>query len=452
MIKQRERSAKYVVGLGLCIAAARWLLAQDISPQARTVLVIGTIALVADLIMLQCRLLCQLTNVPTLSRIILLGSLVVSTAVISLLTLPHALASDDWLTDCATPLRVDVRFGNYGPDYVVTHRIPFDVAPSTVNAEIHVFDGYDGRADSYVPEQLDESLRIEFYLDGHLQGSTAASPDLPDEVNFADWLGVLGAVELPDGADEVVIAHPGWFAGLPQANSVRTDGVCLAITPYPIPTPPTTASPVPPPTTTQPAPPSTTTPRTTPPTATTTSISEPLEPTPPASSTSTTWTTTSTSTSTTSTSAPTTMPPTTLPSTPLPATATTTSTTATTTSSEPPKVPRPARATTSTTTTPATPNTPNVPPRGPRADVSSTTFAPTTSQPPSTSSTTTAPPLALYSPPPPNLTQPPPADRIGKPPSQLAYTGATVTDILTAGWLCFVAGLSLFIGLDGRRE
>ena len=87
------------------------------------------------------------------------------------------------------------------------------------------WDGYEGRAAD--KPQSEERFRLEFYNDGELVAWTASTPDLTASVETAWWIGDLGTVELPDGADEVRAVHANQFDGTSGDNSVVPSSICL---------------------------------------------------------------------------------------------------------------------------------------------------------------------------------------------------------------------------------
>lgn len=109
--------------------------------------------------------------------------------------------------------------------------------------------------------ELYEKMFVKFIKDGKVVAVTPFhTPDLPDDNPYAWSRSMLGTVDLPNGADTVVLTH---------ADAVmKTDGrdnafipkaLCIEVTPFEVEEPPTTTTP---PTT---VPPTTVTPQTTPP-------------------------------------------------------------------------------------------------------------------------------------------------------------------------------------------
>ena len=438
MDSYRARHTSFIVAIGVLIGLSRWLLPLS-DAKGRVVIACGLVLIAIDLTILQYRLLRRLKGVRVVSRLALLGLLTGSTVLVSALVLPRALAEPEWLAGCDAPLPDVGHYGNFGPDYLLESRHPMIVGPADVEAIVATWDGYDGRSEADHSQQIAESIRIEFYLGGVLQGASAASADLADGVEFAEWFGSLGIVALPNGADEVVVSHNANYTGQIESNSVSTNGVCLTIDEYP---PPTTTT-IAPPTTIAP---STTITATTAAPSTTTSLSVPpttVTPTTLAPTTIAPATTTSPTTvppATTSTAPPTTTTPTTI----APATTTTASTTTTSTSTTSTTTTSASTSTTTTTSTTSTTTTTLVPSTTTMASTT-TSVAPTTTVTPTTSPPTTVPPEdepAI------NTLTSPPVDRIGTPPSTLAYTGSTIVNIATSAWLFIIAGLSVLIIFD----
>lgn len=102
-------------------------------------------------------------------------------------------------------------------------------SPVTVNvSEVVSYDGYVGRAPSGA--QLDERWRIVFKKSSAVVAMTGYTADIPDFVEEASWVGSLGTVFLPAGADEIVLEH--WCVGNPGAptpESVVPVSVCLSV-------------------------------------------------------------------------------------------------------------------------------------------------------------------------------------------------------------------------------
>ncbi len=136
--------------------------------------------------------------------------------------------SEPWYSVSMGRIRVLewARFGGSG--YPETHVIPGPYPPEfnssvTINLnEIIVCDGYITRAATGGP-QSGERVKIQFFKDGVLQGESASTPDLADDVEMAQWIGSLGTVDLPNGTDEIKIYNYG--------NSMQVAGICMGYVP-----------------------------------------------------------------------------------------------------------------------------------------------------------------------------------------------------------------------------
>lgn len=119
----------------------------------------------------------------------------------------------------------------------LTYTIPASFYPSlltsgdpvTVNVlEVVSYDGYVNRASAGV--QPHEQWRIVFKKSSAVVATTGYTNDLADGVNQASWVGALGNVYLPAGADEIVLEH--WCVanpGAPTPESVVPVSVCLSV-------------------------------------------------------------------------------------------------------------------------------------------------------------------------------------------------------------------------------
>lgn len=76
--------------------------------------------------------------------------------------------------------------------------------------------------------QADERLRVEFWLDGHMIAASKSTPDLEDGPISAWFQGSLGTVELPHGADRVILSHSNVFDGTRGTNSFEPHSLCLS--------------------------------------------------------------------------------------------------------------------------------------------------------------------------------------------------------------------------------
>ena len=91
--------------------------------------------------------------------------------------------------------------------------------------EIITFDAHTGR--SGWPAQDNESVAIEFLLDGDVQVTTEFTPDVEDSVNAAWVLSSLGEYELPEGADAARVVH---FNEADNTDSVVAASLCAVFT------------------------------------------------------------------------------------------------------------------------------------------------------------------------------------------------------------------------------
>ncbi|MDV7394341.1 hypothetical protein RZS08_23365, partial [Arthrospira platensis SPKY1] len=100
--------------------------------------------------------------------------------------------------------------------------------PVTVNiSEVVSFDGYPGRTSAL---QNQERWRLIFKKGGITVATTGYTNDIPDGVEQASWVGSLGVVSLPMGADEVIIEH--WCvdnAPTGDTESVSPTSICLSV-------------------------------------------------------------------------------------------------------------------------------------------------------------------------------------------------------------------------------
>ncbi len=97
-----------------------------------------------------------------------------------------------------------------------------ELGPGVIDiVEIITFDAHTGR--SGWPAQDNESVAIEFLLDGEVQATTQFTPDVEDGENAAWVVSSLGEYELPDGADEARVVH---FNEADNTDSVVAASLC----------------------------------------------------------------------------------------------------------------------------------------------------------------------------------------------------------------------------------
>ena len=92
--------------------------------------------------------------------------------------------------------------------------------------EIITYDAHTGRA--LWPVQDNESVAVEFSLDGDVVAMSEFTPDVEDGVNSAWVVSSLGELELPDGADAARIVH---FNQELNNDSVVVASACATFTP-----------------------------------------------------------------------------------------------------------------------------------------------------------------------------------------------------------------------------
>ncbi len=119
----------------------------------------------------------------------------------------------------------------------LTYTIPMSFYPSLLTSGVPVivnisevvsYDGYVGRSGAGV--QSFERWRIVFRKSSVVVETTGYTNDLTDGTEQASWVGSLGSVYLPTGADEIVLEH--WCVGNPGAptfESVVPVSVCLSV-------------------------------------------------------------------------------------------------------------------------------------------------------------------------------------------------------------------------------
>lgn len=132
--------------------------------------------------------------------------------------------------------QADVRLRGGSPS---SYTLPITL-PSAFNGPLSVtveeaisYDGYTNRPN--VGTQPEETWKVAFFLNGNLVAETGYTGDIVDGVEAAEWIGSLGTVQLPNGADEIRIIHyedDDYGTGnSPSANSVMPSSVCLSYTP-----------------------------------------------------------------------------------------------------------------------------------------------------------------------------------------------------------------------------
>ena len=129
-------------------------------------------------------------------------------------------------TTVAAP--IDIPRLGVGAGLEVEYEIPdFEaLEPGVVDiVEIITFDAHTGR--SGWPTQDNESVAVEFLLDGEVQATTEFTPDVEDGVNAAWVVSSLGEYELPDGADEARVVH---FNEDDNSDSVVAASLCVEFT------------------------------------------------------------------------------------------------------------------------------------------------------------------------------------------------------------------------------
>lgn len=101
-----------------------------------------------------------------------------------------------------------------------------EFGPGTIEiTEIITYDAHTGR--SGWPAQDNESVAIEFLLDGDVVVTTEFTPDIEDNVNAAWAETNLGEYELPDGADGARVIH---FSEANNTDSVVVASLCAEFT------------------------------------------------------------------------------------------------------------------------------------------------------------------------------------------------------------------------------
>ena len=129
-------------------------------------------------------------------------------------------------TSLAQPIGVP-RLG-VGNGLVTEYDIPDfpELEPGVIDVvEIITFDAFTGR--SGWPPQDNESVAIEFLLDGEVQATTDFTPDLEDEVSAAWAQTDLGEHDLDNGADAARIIH---FNESSNSDSVVVSSLCAVFT------------------------------------------------------------------------------------------------------------------------------------------------------------------------------------------------------------------------------
>ncbi|MCB9345885.1 MAG: hypothetical protein H6573_00040 [Lewinellaceae bacterium] len=109
--------------------------------------------------------------------------------------------------------------------------------PVTVNiSEVISYDGSPTRASQ---TQTNERWRLVFRKDGSTVATTGYTNDITDGVEQASWVGSLGVVSLPAGADEIIVEH--WCVDngpSGESESVSPTSICLSVSgcpdPYPL--------------------------------------------------------------------------------------------------------------------------------------------------------------------------------------------------------------------------
>ena len=97
------------------------------------------------------------------------------------------------------------------------------IEPGVIDVvEIITFDAHTGR--SGWPTQDNESVAVEFLLDGEVQVTTEFTPDVEDGVNAAWVVADLGQYDLPEGADAARIVH---FNEADNSDSVVAASLCI---------------------------------------------------------------------------------------------------------------------------------------------------------------------------------------------------------------------------------
>ena len=149
---------------------------------------------------------------------------------------PDACGGTQWVgvTGSVPDLDIAVRLiYRAGSPELQSYTIPgLTLPPGSVSIpEIITWDGYIGTIDRRDPAsqtQTDEQVRLEFYNGGSLVAATGETEDLIDAVVSAWWVGSLGTVDLPDGADEVRIVHSSLYDGkIDDTNSIVPSAICF---------------------------------------------------------------------------------------------------------------------------------------------------------------------------------------------------------------------------------
>jgi hypothetical protein len=123
---------------------------------------------------------------------------------------------------CETALTYTIPSSNYPA--LLTSGVPV-----TVNiSEVVAYDGYPGRSSV---TQNNEQWRLIFKKAGSIVGTSSYTNDLPDLVEQGSWVGPLGTVTLPAGADEIIVEHWEVNNGTCESpNSVIPTSICLSVT------------------------------------------------------------------------------------------------------------------------------------------------------------------------------------------------------------------------------
>jgi len=132
------------------------------------------------------------------------------------------------------------RFG-FGQAMVDLLAVPgFSAPPGTFEVgQVITHDGYGSRGGA--TPQTSERVRLEFYLDTEFVAATPYTTDLDDRVRSTWNEDDLGSVELPDGADLLLIVHSPLGS---SADSLVVSGICGGEAPATTTAPTTSTAPV----------------------------------------------------------------------------------------------------------------------------------------------------------------------------------------------------------------
>ncbi len=137
--------------------------------------------------------------------------------------------------NCGDPIPVSVltgdesnslsppRFG-IGGGMVPTAEVSIDLPAGRYRIESVTVDRYDIRATTGL--QANEQVRLRFFSGATEQDVTPYTVDLADGFEAAWAVSDLGIVELPDGADRIVVEHYGHDNAINSPDSLKVSSIC----------------------------------------------------------------------------------------------------------------------------------------------------------------------------------------------------------------------------------